>query len=148
MRETGHWSGAMLLRLLHGKFSEERIIPSSYRIISAKGPAKKVKISFQETEDHTEYLIVTVLQLKWWWWIKPRLMWPSWTHSYGCIQVGGLVTPLATALHSGEQEECSYCNCRTPLSQHPGRKSAFGVSIQCLWDWNRVKSAPTEWMRF
>ena len=52
--------------------------------------------------------------------------------------------PLATVLHSGEQEECAYCNSRTSLSQHPGRLSALGVSIQCFWDRKRVKSAPTE----
>lgn len=64
MSKTGHRFDAMLLRLLYGKFSKERIIPGSYRIISAKGPAKKVKTSLQENIDHTEYLIITVMLFK------------------------------------------------------------------------------------
>lgn len=40
-----------------------KIIPGSYRIISAKGPAKKVSISFHEKDDH-EYLSITVLLFK------------------------------------------------------------------------------------
>ena len=63
MRKVGHWSDVMLSRLLYDKFCEEHIIPGCYRIISAKGPAKKEKISFQGKDDY-EYLIITVLLLK------------------------------------------------------------------------------------
>lgn len=64
MRETGHRFDAMSLMLLYSKLSKGHIISGSYRITSAKGPAKKVKVSFQENKDHTEYLIVTVLLFK------------------------------------------------------------------------------------
>lgn len=63
MRETAHRSNAVLSSLLYGKLSEDHIIPGSYRIISAKGPAKKVSISFHEKDDH-EYLSITVLLFK------------------------------------------------------------------------------------